>query len=421
MKILLQRAKIIDANSPHHLQTLDILIEDGIFKDISNSIPISIDMTVIQSDELSMSIGWIDINVTVGEPGFEHRENYNSLAQSAANGGFTHVALMPNTYPVIQNAAMIEKVKSASTSYPISFIPIGALSNNCDGKELAEIYDMATAGAYAFSDGNEPNTSFNVLKRGLQYALPFDGLILHSPEDVSMVEDGMVHEGLQSVSMGLKGRPAMAEILGIQKALYLVEYCDAKIHLMNISTAEGVELIRAAKKKGLKITASCAVYNLKLEDNLLDSFDTNYKVLPPLREKADREALIAGLMDATIDVISSNHTPLDEEMKNVEFDHADFGMTGIQTMFSISNEAINDDVEKWISTITTKPREILKLNIPQIKVGEKADITFFDRKKEYIYTEELHSSKSKNSPFFGQTLKGKVFGTIHQNKVNLIK
>lgn len=419
MKILFQSATIFDRSSAHHLQQRDVLVDENIIVKIGDKIATDQVDQVITSNHLCISQGWMDMNATVEEPGHEYRETYQSISKAAAAGGFTHLGLMPNTQPTVQNSAMIEMIAKNSALSACVFIPYGAMTNQCEGKELAELYDMHFAGAKAFTDGNSATYSTNVLKRAMLYVKAFDGLIILDPYDQSLADGGLMHEGITSVKLGMKGIPAIAEELGVVKAIYLSQYTNSRIHLINISSAGSVELIREAKAKGVQITCSCNAYNLILNDEKLIDYDSNLKVLPPLRSNADIAALVKGVIDGTIDTICSAHTPIDEEGKNLEFDLASNGMIGLQTVFPILSEVSNSKtLAHFIDAISNRPRAILSQALPTIAEGSKACITAFDPGKQFTFTPTVNFSKSKNTPFFNQSFKGSVIGTFfnHQNK-----
>lgn len=418
MKILFQSATIFDRSSAHHLQQKDVLVEDNIIKKIGDKISTDKVDQVITSNHLCISQGWVDMNATVEEPGREYRETYQSISKAAAAGGFTHLGLMPNTQPTVQNSAMIEMIAKNSALSSCVFIPYGAMTNQCEGKELAELYDMHFAGAKAFTDGNHAPYSTNVLKRAMLYVKAFDGLIILDPFDNSLADGGLMHEGITSVKLGMKGIPAIAEELGVVKAIYLSQYTNTRIHLINISSAGSVELIREAKAKGVQITCSCNAYNLYLKDEKLIDYDSNLKVLPPLRSSADIAALVNGVIDGTIDTICSAHIPIDEEGKNLEFDLASYGMIGLQTVFPILSEvADKKTMAEYIDAISNRPRVVLNQTQTTIEEGNIACLTAFDPNKTYTFDASMNLSKSKNTPFFNQTFKGSVIGTFfnHQN------
>ena len=301
MSLLLQQVKVIDTTSDHNGKVVDILIEDGHIKEIGKSL----NSDSYQKDKVEIwkvegacvSVGWLDIGTQIGDPGFEHREDLESAANAAVTGGFTGVACLPNTHPTIHSKSEVLYIKNRTQYSIIDFYPIGAISQDCKGKDLAELMDMHHEGAVAFSDGSHSIQNSGLMMRGLLYTKPFDGLLMNHPHDDQIAGKGFVHEGVISTSLGLRGIPALSEEMMVERDLHLVEYADGRLHFSNISSADSVELIRKAKAKGLKITASVNPMNLVFTDERLTEFDTNYKVYPPLRSETDRLALIEGLKE----------------------------------------------------------------------------------------------------------------------------
>jgi len=417
MNILLKSATIIDASSNHHLQKMDILVKNGKIEKIASTID-SGDFKVLELKNLHISQGWFDSSVSFGEPGFEERENIDNGLETAAISGFTHIALNANTNPVTQSKSQIKYILSKAEDKTVSIYPIGALSLNSEGQDLAELYDMQNAGAVAFYDYKKPISNTNLLKIALQYCQNFDGLIQSFPFDRSIAKNGMVNEELNSTKLGLKGIPALAEELQISRDLYLLEYTGGKLHIPTISTNKSVQLIKEAKKKGLNVSCSVSVNNLILTDDALQSFDSNYKLMPPLRTKEDNKALLKGLLDGTIDGVTSDHDPIDIENKKTEFDNAKYGSIGLESVFGALNTLM--DFEKSIA-ILNNLKERFQVPINTISEGNNADITLFSPSEEYIFSKKDILSTSKNAALLGQKLKGKVYGVIANNKMKLNK
>lgn len=415
--MLLKNVRIVtDISAPDDHSRQDIRIRDGIIESIGSLHPEQGEVT--QSWENAfVSPGWLDIGAQIGDPGFEHREDLYSAAQAAATGGFTAIACFPNTHPVVHSKSEVLYIRNKSAREAVHFYPIGAISQDCNGKDLAELFDMHTAGAIAFSDGSNPLQDAGLLLRALQYASAFNGLIINHPHHKTVAAGGQIHEGVVSTSLGLKGLPSLAEELMVQRDLSLLEYAGGRLHLHLLSSAKSVALVRAAKQAGLNITCSVAVANLCFTDERLTSFHSNWKVLPPLRSAADGNALLEGLLDGTIDFISSNHAPWDEESKNLEFPYAEFGMIGLETTFSLCRTFLGNtlSIKDLVEKMSLRPRQILGLPIPEIKPGARADLTIFDPDAEWILSEADIRSKSRNTPFFGQKLKGKVLGIVTAN------
>lgn len=418
MNILIRSAVIIDPSSPHHGMKQDILIEKGIIKIIGNVALAQAD-EVIDANGASVSPGWLDMNVNFCDPGFETKEDIQSGIAAAAAGGFTAVALMPNTQPPLHAKTEIEYIKNKARGKVVEVHPIGCLSVNREGKDIAELYDMQNSGAVAFSDGTRAVADAGLLSRALLYAKGVGARIIQYADDAAISGKGKMNEGPTSTILGIKGIPALAEELMIARDIYLAEYNDAAIHFTTVSTAGSVALIRAAKKKGLKVTADVSAYHLSLDETVLEEFDSHYKVKPPLRSKEDIKALKQGLKDGTIDAICSQHTPEDLEHKQVEFEIAAYGMIGLQTAFAVANKAIGKDLDttELVEKLAINPRKILGLVVPQIKEGAQANLTLFDTDKEWTLEAKAILSKSKNSPFIGKKLKGKVIAVINNNQI----
>lgn len=417
MDILIKSAKVVESGSALNGKTVDILIENGKITAIRPGIKGVKGIRSFEAKNLHVSTGWFDMQVNFRDPGFEYKEDLTSGPRTAANAGFTGVAIMPSTHPPIHSKAEVEYVKNKTANSIVDVHPVGALSHNLDGKDISEMYDMHRSGAIAFSDDKKPVSDSGLLTRALLYAKNFGGLIITHCDEKSISLDGKMNEGISSTGLGLKGIPALAEEVMVARNIFLAEYTEARIHFSSISTKGAVELVREAKKKKLKVTASVNAHHLALDDSKLNDFDTNYKVNPPLRTKSDIGALQKALADGIIDVIVSDHSPEDSETKVTEFDHAAFGMTGLETIFALAN--MNKGKMKLadvIAKISTNPRRILGLPIPKIKTGETANLTLFDPDMNWTLTEEKLFSKSKNTPFIGTKLKGKALAVINKDE-----
>lgn len=418
MNILLKAAVIVDASKPElHLKKRDIFIKNGKIEAIGVHLEAEKQTKIIQFDNLHVSIGWFDSSVAFGEPGHEERETIENGLLTAGKSGFTDVILNPNTYPLPDSSSDIVFLRKTSENKATKLYPLGTLTVKADGEALAELFDMQNAGAVGFSDFKNPIKNSNLLKIALQYAQGFDGLVYSFPLDAEIAGKGVVNEEITSTKLGLKGIPALAEELQIARDLFILEYTGGKLHIPTISTANAVKQIAAAKKKGLDVSCSVAIHNLYFTDERLEEFDTNFKVMPPLRTKKDIKALIQGLSDGVIDFVTSDHTPLDVEEKVIEFDHATYGTIGLESAFGILNQLF--PLETTIALLT-KGRERYGLHTPDLAKGENVCLTLFDPEHEYILTKKDHIlSTSTNSAFLGEKLKGKVYGIIAQNKVLL--
>ena len=416
MNLIVRAAKIIDAESPFHNQTVDLHIENGVFKKIGTQLSNTENLTEIHLEHLHVSQGWFDSSVSLGEPGFEDRETIANGLLVAAKSGFTGMALQPNSFPVIDNQSQIQFVKSKGQNTATEIFPIGALTTESLGKDLAELYDMKNAGAVAFGDYNKNTDNPNLLKIALQYVQDFDGLVVAFSQDKDIKGQGVVNEGIVSTRLGLKGIPALAEEIQIARNLFLLEYTGGKLHIPTISTAKSVDLIQIAKAKGLQVTCSVAVHHLVLTDETLEGFDTRYKVSPPLRTDVDRQALIAGVLNGTIDMITSDHNPIDIEHKKMEFDLAKNGTIGLESAFGALLTVL--PLETVIEKLHAG-KAVFQIENQTIQEGNKANITFFNPDVDWTFTKESILSKSKNSALLGKAMKGKVYGIYNQGKLVL--
>jgi dihydroorotase len=414
MKILIQSPQILDSNSPFHRKEKNVLINNGRIDQIGDK-NYSADK-VIKAEGMILSTGWFDLGTFVGDPGLEHREDLNSAAKAAAVGGFTEIAMLPNTAPCVQTKNEISYITRKNEDRLVQIHAMAAVTRNNKGEELTEMIDLHEAGAIAFTDGLKPIWHTDILLKALQYLQKFNGVLIDHPEDNWLNLFGQMHEGVNSTRLGLKGMPRIAEEIVVGKNIELLNYAGGRLHFSRISTAKSIDLIRQAKKK-LELTCDITSYQALLDDSLLSNFDTNYKVNPPLREKADNEALIKGLKEGIIDVITSGHRPEDEESKNLEFDLAEFGIINLQTFGSnLTNLSRHIAWEDLIEKVTINPRKVLQLEIPVIQEDTKANLTLFDPEKTWELNEKTNASKSKNSPWFGKSLTGKTVAVFNNSR-----
>ncbi len=421
MDIIIRSARVIHPGSKYHNKVVDILISNGKIKKIAAKITDAPKAKEVSSKNLHVSLGWVDMNANFYDPGFEHKETVESGCRAAAFGGYTHVCVMPVTAPVTQNKAQIDYLLNKSADNIVSVHPVGALTHDLAGHDLADMYDMHNAGAVAFCDGLRASPSAGMIERALLYVRAFDGLVMVHPEDKSVSQTGMMNEGIVSTRLGLPGAPALAEEIAVSRDLYLLEYTESKLHILDISVKGSVALIRAAKKKKTKLSASVNAYNLLLDETAVGLYDTNAKLNPHLRSKDDINALVKGIQDGTIDTITSQHNPQDEECKRLEFDKADFGMIGLETCYAVSNTALTGkaDAGKMVELLSLNARRILGLPVSDIAEGENADLTLFDPDMKWTFTENDIRSRSKNTPFIGRELTGKAICIIHKDKIAL--
>lgn len=416
MNILLRSAVIVDPKSKHHLKKRDILIENGKITKIGASVSNEKNVREIILPNLHISQGWFDPGVSFGEPGFEERETIHNGLTTAACSGFTHVAVNTNTNPVADSKSNIKFLKSKAENHAVNLYPLGTLSVGGKGIDMAELFDMKNEGAIAFYDYKRSISNANLLKIALQYSQGFSGLVQSFPYERSVSVNGIVNEEVNSTKLGLKGIPALAEELQIIRDLYILEYTGGQLHIPTISTKKSVDLIKEAKKNKLQVSCSVSINNLFLTDDKLETFDTNYKLLPPLRTSVDTKALLKGLKEGIIDGVTSDHDPMDVEHKKTEFDHAFFGSIGLESCFGALNKLTG--VEMAVEGLT-RLKPIFGIEKGEISEGIKADLTLFDPEKKWTFTNEDIRSTSKNSAMLGETLKGKPYGVYSNKKLVL--
>ncbi|MEY2596716.1 MAG: hypothetical protein RI965_1988 [Bacteroidota bacterium] len=414
MTILVRQALIKDKHSSHFNTVKDILISDGVITEIATSIKTKAD-EIFDANGKSVTPGWVDIFTVGTDPGYEFKDDLKSLSNSAATGGFTHVFVSPNTNPVMQSKTGVEYVINSSRALLCNIHPIGAVTKNTDGKELTEMFDMHTAGAIAFGDGTKSIQSAGLLIKALQYVSAFDGVIIQIPDDQSVAPHGQMNEGIVSTQIGLPGKPALAEEIMVARDIELARYTQSNIHITGISLSTSVDMIKKAKKEGVKVTCSTTLHHCIFTDKDLIGYNTNLKVNPPLRSDKDRKALIKGIKDGTIDCVSTHHTAQNKDAKICEFEYAGYGTLGLEAAFGmlgttgLSTEAI-------LECICFQPRRIFKIE-NQIEVGNQADLTLFEIESEGIFDAEKNKSKSNNSAYFGRSYKGKSVTTIFKNNI----
>jgi dihydroorotase len=440
MKILIKGGHIIDPSQDID-GTGDILIEDGKIKKIKmhgararaqapTHPPLgkggrtgdgNSDLRTIDAHGLKVIPGLIDMHVHLREPGFEYKETIKSGTMAAIRGGFTTVCCMPNTFPINDNASVTEFIKrKASQEGYCSVLPIGAITKGQRGEELAEIGTMKNEGCVAFSDDGQPVMNSLIMRRALEYSKAFKVPIISHCEDKTLSEDGVMNEGLMSVTLGLKGIPAEAEQIMIFRDILLAELTGGKLHIAHVSTEGSVDLIRGAKKRGVNITAETCPHYFSLTEDAVKGYDTNAKVNPPLRTERDVKAIKRGLKDGTIDVIATDHAPHHRDEKSKEFDMAPFGISGLETALSLSLELVRESIlslNHLIEKMTLNPAKILRLEKGALMAGSDADLFILDEDKESKVEAERFISKGRNTPFAGRVLRGMPVITLCKGKV----
>jgi len=413
MNARITQATLLDESNEHHGNQVDIRIENGIITEIASSLDPKNGEEQLQFENLIVSAGWFDSSVSIGEPGYEERETILNGLEVAAKSGFTSIAVNPNTLPVTDTNAAVSFLKNKAAGNAVSLYPIGALTRNAEGIDLAELYDMQQAGAVAFGDYQHSISNPNLIKIALQYAQGFDGLVLSFPQENDLIIKGVANEGETAIKLGLKGIPALSEHIQVARDLYILEYTGGKLHIPTISTTQSVALIKEAKAKGLDVTCSVAIANLFYTEEVLEDFDTRYKVLPPLRTETDRQALIEGIKEGTIDMVTSDHNPLDIELKKLEFDHAKFGTIAQEATLGALLTLVSE--ERAVKLLTAGSERFTDTT-SKIEIGQPANLSLFTANGTSVFGKEDIRSKSKNSAFLGAQLKGKVYGIFANNQ-----
>ncbi len=423
MSILIKGGRIIDPSQGID-QKGNVLIENGKIKSFpktTKKFESDKKVKVIDAKGKVISPGFVDIHVHLREPGFEHKENISTGCKSAAAGGFTTIVCMPNTNPVNDNASVTEYIfLKARTEGIVNVFPIGAITKGQKGESLAQIGEMYEAGCVGVSDDGMPVMNSKVLRHAMEYVQAFDIPVISHAEDVNLSGAGVMNEGEVSTQLGLAGIPCASEDIIVSRDITVAELTGARLHICHVSTAGSVRLIRAAKKRGVKVTAEATPHHFILTDNAVKQYDTNAKMNPPLRSETDRLAVIEGLKDDTLDAIATDHAPHSEDEKKVEFDLAPFGIVGLETALPLSLKLVEDgelSLERVISKLTNVPSDILNLGKGTLKEGSAADVVIFDPEKEIIVDKNQFHSKAKNSPFDGWKLKGSIEHTIVNGKV----
>ena len=423
MTLVIKNGRVIDpVNSLD--EPKDILVHKGIIKAIESPGSISFDAgekpSVIDAKGCVVCPGLIDMHVHFREPGFEYKETITSGCQSAAAGGFTSVAVMPNTNPVNDTRAVTEHILAlARTEGIINVYPIAAITQKLEGERLSEMADLKNAGAIAFSDDGRPVMNNELMRRAFEYSKMFELPLIQHSEMLDLTEGGCMYEGMVSTELGLKGMPAEAEDIMVYRDIALLEKTGGRLHVAHISSKNSVDLVRQAKSKGLPVTCEVAPHHFTLTDEAVRGYDTNTKMSPPLRAIEDVEAIKEGLRDGTIDIIATDHAPHDITDKQVEYQNACFGIVGLETALPLSLKLVEEKILSLgdvIKKLTSNPADIFNLKAGNLSLGNEADILIFNPSLEYCIDISKFHSKSKNSPFDGWKVKGKVLHTLVKGK-----
>ena len=415
MSLLLKNALVVDLHSPYHKKKTDIFIKNGVieaFKRVKASREIDVDGNIVTP-------GWMDLNAHFCDPGLEYKEDIESGMAAAIAGGFTDVNLLPQTLPPISSKSDVEYIKNKQ-SKSLDLHVSAAVSEGLKGENLTEMFDLSQAGALSFSNGDFSISNTKLLLKALQYSSQLGQPIFQNPRDIDLSSGSQMHEGIISTSLGLKGEPSLSEEITIARDLDILEYAGGNLHFSMVSTAKGLGLIRKAKKSGLKVTCDVSILHLLFTDQSIGEFDSNFKSLPPFRTEKDRKSLIKGILDGTVDAICSGHRPQDTDSKKLEFDFAEPGSITLQTFYSCLN-TISENVpfEVLIDKVSNGPREILGLEKISISEGTTSKLTVLEPESSWIFDHQSNKSKSSNSPFWNDSMKGKVFATINRGQVSI--
>jgi dihydroorotase len=422
MNILIRNGRLIDPAAGVD-KPLDVYIADGAIVEIGENLDYGrAETTVIDASGKIVAPGLVDMHCHLREPGFEYKEDIESGTRAAAAGGITSVACMPNTEPVLDNAPLVEYVQRKARQYDCANVyPVGAVTRGLEGKELADIGEMKFAGAVAVSDDGKPVSDPLVMRRALEYAAMFDMPVISHCEELRLLDGGTMNEGAVSTRLGLKGIPNAAEDAQIARDVLLAELTGAALHIAHVSTRGGVELVRRAKEKGIRVTCETCPHYFALTDEAVGDFDTNAKMNPPLRSRADVDAVLAGLADGTVDAIATDHAPHHIDEKNLEFAEAANGIIGFETLLGLGITYLVKTgvltMNEFLKKVTANPARILGLNKGRLAVNKPADIVIFNDTEKYTVDKNAFQSKSRNTPFHGFTLYGKAEYTIVGGKI----
>ena len=420
--MLLKNLRIVTSTTLND-QTQNIRIMDGLIAEIGPKLSAQDGEQVHDFQGAYVSPGWMDMHVHLREPGYEHKETIVQGCAAAAFGGFTAVACMPNTNPPIHTRDVVEYIISKAKETPVDVHPIGCVTKHRKGESIAEMADMKKGGAVAFSDDGDPVYDAQVMRIALEYSSMLDAPIINHEEDLSLSRPGHMNEGAVSTRLGVDGTPGIAEEVMIARDILLAEYTGGHVHVAHISTAEGVDLVRKAKAKGIPVTTEVCPHHFHLTDEEVEktNFSTNVKMHPPLRTQHDVDAMIKGLKDGTIDVICTDHAPHAIEEKEVEFNYAPNGIIGLETAWAITNEQLfapgHLSLTSLIDKLCDQPRKILRLEVPQIAPGSLANLTIFNTDEQWVFDDKNVRSKSQNSPYINRNMTGRAVAIVNKGQL----
>lgn len=422
--LLIKNVNIIDPNSDFNNSKKDILLKNGLIVKIEDNIQVN-NLDTVQEENLHVCPGLFDFSVDFPDPGNEQRETLESGLFSSKSGGFTGVGLQPTYKPARDKKSEILFCKNTTKDLGIDVVPFGAISKELKGEQLAEMFDMYNAGALAFSDNMRPVHNSGLFSRALLYAKNFNGLIISFPYEEKISPNGLINEGVVSTKLGLEGIPDLSEELMVNRDLLINRYHEGRLHFNILSSKKSLKQIEVAKKTQNNLSCGTSIFHLLFDDEIIDQFDNRFKILPPFRTKEDRNALLEGVKNGTIDVITSYHQPNEKEITNVEFSLSPFGSIGTQVCFPLALTYLKEYIglEKIVQCMSINPRTILQYEVPIIKEGYEANMTLFNPDKKWIYDKKNNTSMSENTGLFGSELNGFVHGTIHKSNYhkNLLK
>ena len=422
--LLIKNVNIIDPNSDFNNSKKDILLKNGLIVKIEDNIQVN-NLDTVQEENLHVCPGLFDFSVDFPDPGNEQRETLESGLFSSKSGGFTGVGLQPTYKPARDKKSEVLFCKNTTKDFGIDVVPFGAISKELKGEQLAEMFDMYNAGVLAFSDNMRPVHNSGLFSRALLYAKNFNGLIISFPYEEKISPNGLINEGVVSTKLGLEGIPDLSEELMVNRDILINRYQKGRLHFNILSSKKSLKQIEVAKKTQNNLSCGTSIFHLLFDDEIIDQFDNRFKILPPFRTKEDRNALLEGVKNGTIDVITSYHQPNEKEITNVEFSLSPFGSIGTQVCFPLALTYLKEYIglEKIVQCMSINPRTILQHEVPIIKEGYEANMTLFDPDKKWIYDKKNNTSMSENTGLFGTELNGFVHGTIHKSNYhkNLLK